>query len=96
MPDSRYPVPDRRLGEPPPFNDRAPEDVPDHSTLAGARALCQRLDAVWRAAGWTNQRFWCKAGGAFSEGDASRVTAIRSNLVDGMPHAAPRVEGASK
>lgn len=63
-------------------------EIGDHSTLAGARALCEFLTDFWAARGYHFKGQPRMLLRAFSdEGRPTRYYVIKSNMVNGYPQA---------
>lgn len=63
---------------------RSPGDTADHSSIAGANDLAERLTAYWIAHGYPSAQFRTENGISLGK-DGGRLVDVRSNLVNGLP-----------
>jgi hypothetical protein len=73
-------------------NAPAPRATRDLTTQAGAETLAAELNAWWHRRGYTNVQHWAEwLAFARKRGDqlgrSSGTWVVRSNLINGMPHA---------
>lgn len=57
----------------------------DFTTQSGSEYLCQRIERVWRALGYTDVRVWTERSSyQDSKRDKARFD-VRTNLINGLP-----------
>jgi hypothetical protein len=61
-----------------------PDDGPDHSTAAGAAALCERIAAFWVAHGYAAPALRVE-GGQWRTHSMAWLVGVRSDMINAMP-----------